>query len=83
MGNVCFCANDPILRVLAEFHIVVIREGMPVDRVSKEVQELKTEITCVNQALPQHLQQRFQQFRKLKTREKAFAGKYLLQTQPL
>lgn len=66
MGNVSFCANDPILRVLAELHIVVIREGMPVDRVSKEVTELQIQTACVNQRLSQHLQQRFEQHRKLK-----------------
>lgn len=48
MGDVSFCANDPILRVLAELHVVVIREGMPVDRVSKEVKELQIQTACVN-----------------------------------
>lgn len=41
MCNVSLCANDPVLRVLAELHIVVIREGMPADTVSKEVKELQ------------------------------------------
>lgn len=41
MCNVSLCANDPVLRVLAELHIVVIREGMPADTVSKKVKELQ------------------------------------------
>jgi len=52
MGNVSFCANDPILRVLAELHIVVIREGMPVERVSEEVKRLQIQTACVIQTLP-------------------------------
>lgn len=30
MGNVPLGANDPILRMLTELNIMVIREGMPV-----------------------------------------------------
>lgn len=41
MCNVSLCANDPVLRVLAELHIVVIREGMPADTARKEVKELQ------------------------------------------
>lgn len=41
MCNVSLCANDPVLRVLAELHIVVIGEGMPADTVSKQVKELQ------------------------------------------
>lgn len=41
MCNVSLCANDPVLRVLAELHIVVIREGMPADIASKKVKELQ------------------------------------------
>lgn len=29
MGNVPFCANDSVLRMLAEFHIMVIYERVP------------------------------------------------------
>lgn len=36
MCNVSLCANDPVLRVLAELHIVVIREGMPADKSVKK-----------------------------------------------
>lgn len=57
MGNVSFCANDPILRVLAELHILVIREGMPGDRVSEEVNEIQIQTACVKQTPPQRLQQ--------------------------
>lgn len=57
MGNVSFCANDPILRVLAELHILVIRERMPGDRVSEEVKEMQIQTDCEKQTPPQHLQQ--------------------------
>lgn len=52
MGNISFCANDPILRVLAELHILVIREGMPGDRVSEEVKEMQIQTACVKQRHP-------------------------------
>lgn len=58
MGNVSFSANDPILRVLAELHIVVIREGMPVDRISEEVKELQIQMACLNQTRAQYLHQK-------------------------
>lgn len=37
MGNVSFCAYDPILRVLTELNIVIFCEGMPTDNKITEV----------------------------------------------
>lgn len=37
MGNVSFCAYDPILGVLTELNIVIFCEGMPTDNKIIEV----------------------------------------------
>lgn len=37
MGNVSFCAYDPILRVLTELNIMIFCEGMPTNNKITEV----------------------------------------------
>lgn len=45
MGNVSFCAYDPILRVLTELNIVIFCKGMPTNNRSTDVTDLQDILT--------------------------------------